>query len=100
KETGPNMEMKERWKVKSTSFNSNIVNRIEYISENLGYPFKRMTSGAGHDAKYISRVAPTGMIFIPSVGGRSHIESELTLDRDIEKGAHVLLHSELDLANS
>lgn len=100
KESGLNIEMKEIWKVNSTIFNSNIVNLIEYISEKLGYSFKRMTSGAGHDAKYISRVAPTGMIFIPSVGGRSHIESELTLDRDIEKGAHVLLHSVLDLANS
>src|SRR5699024_2465065 len=100
KESRLNIEMKEIWKVNSTIFNSNIVNLIEYISEKLGYSFKRMTSGAGHDAKYISRVAPTGMIFIPSVGGRSHIESELTLDRDIEKGAHVLLHSVLDLANS
>src|SRR5699024_9888214 len=87
KESGLNIEMKEIWKVNSTIFNSNIVNLIEYISDKLGYSCKRMTSGAGHDAKDISRVAPTGMIFIPSVGGRSHIESELTLDRDIEKGA-------------
>src|SRR5699024_5327957 len=46
KESGLNIEMKEIWKVNSTIFNSNIVNLIEYISEKLGYSFKRMTSGA------------------------------------------------------
>jgi N-carbamoyl-L-amino-acid hydrolase len=50
-----------------------------------------MPSGAGHDAQNLARLAPTGMIFVPSVQGRSHSPAELTTWDDIENGANVLL---------
>jgi len=51
----------------------------------------RLASGAGHDAQNMARLAPTGMIFVPSVQGRSHSPAELTAWDDIEAGANVLL---------
>ena len=50
-----------------------------------------MVSGAGHDANQIAGIAPVGMIFVPSVGGKSHCPEELTDIRDIAKGAAALL---------
>ena len=51
----------------------------------------RLPSGAGHDAQNMARLAPTGMIFVPSVEGRSHSPAELSTWEDIEAGANVLL---------
>ena len=59
----------------------------------LGFTTKAMSSGAGHDAQDMARIAPTGMIFIPSVGGISHSPRELSRPADIEKGANVLLET-------
>ena len=50
-----------------------------------------MTSGAGHDAQMMARVAPSAMIFVPSRGGISHNPAELTADADLIAGASVLL---------
>jgi len=56
-----------------------------------GLPALHLPSGAGHDAQNIARLAPTGMIFVPSVGGRSHSPAEATRWEDVEAGANVLL---------
>ena len=58
-----------------------------------------MVSGAGHDASYMNQVCPTAMIFVPSIGGRSHVEVENTTWEDCEAGANVLLHCLLATAN-
>ncbi|WP_433559684.1 Zn-dependent hydrolase [Pseudonocardia xinjiangensis] len=50
-----------------------------------------LPSGAGHDAQNMAKLAPTGMIFVPSVDGRSHSPAELTTWEDIDAGANVLL---------
>ena len=50
-----------------------------------------MTSGAGHDALMIARIAPAAMIFVPSAGGISHNPAEHTPDADLVAGANVLL---------
>ena len=50
-----------------------------------------MPSGAGHDAQDMARLAPVGMIFIPSIGGISHSPKEFSTAKDIENGAKVLL---------
>jgi N-carbamoyl-L-amino-acid hydrolase len=55
-----------------------------------------MVSGAGHDAAYIARVAPTTMIFVPSAGGLSHNEAEATSLEECAAGAQVLLGAVLD----
>jgi len=48
-----------------------------------------MPSGAGHDAMILARHIPSAMLFVPSVGGRSHDISEDTSEIDIRRGAHV-----------
>jgi beta-ureidopropionase / N-carbamoyl-L-amino-acid hydrolase len=58
---------------------------------------KLMPSGAGHDAQDMARLAPVGMIFIPSVGGISHSPREYSQPKDIVNGANVLLHTVLKL---
>jgi N-carbamoyl-L-amino-acid hydrolase len=54
-----------------------------------------MVSGAGHDAAYIARVAPTTMIFVPCEGGLSHNEAESTKPEECAAGAQVLLDAVL-----
>ena len=61
-------------------------------------PSHYMFSGAGHDALYMNQIAPTAMIFVPSIGGRSHVEVENTKWEDCEAGANVLLHCILQSA--
>ena len=56
-----------------------------------------MPSGAGHDAQDMARLAPVGMIFVPSVGGISHSPKEFSRPQDITNGANVLLHALLKL---
>ena len=55
-----------------------------------------MISGAGHDAAYIARVAPTTMIFVPCAGGISHNEAESTSFDECAAGAQVLLNAVLE----
>lgn len=63
----------------------------------LGFTYKQMQSGAGHDAQEISLIAPVAMIFVPSVGGISHSPKEFTKAVDMANGANVLLHTILKL---
>jgi N-carbamoyl-L-amino-acid hydrolase len=63
----------------------------------LGLTSQMMPSGAGHDAQNLARIAPTGMIFVPSVGGISHSPKEFTRPEDMANGANVLLHTVLKI---
>jgi beta-ureidopropionase / N-carbamoyl-L-amino-acid hydrolase len=58
---------------------------------------KTLPSGAGHDAQDMARLAPTGMIFVPSVAGISHSPKEFTHPKDMANGATVLLYTILYL---
>jgi beta-ureidopropionase / N-carbamoyl-L-amino-acid hydrolase len=64
---------------------------IDTSARRLGLSTLPMPSGAGHDAQNIATLAPTGMIFVPSVDGRSHSPAELTRGPDLVNGANVLL---------
>ncbi|HZI48727.1 MAG TPA: M20/M25/M40 family metallo-hydrolase, partial [Pyrinomonadaceae bacterium] len=64
---------------------------IDQSAKELGLTTKQMPSGAGHDAQDMARLAPVGMIFIPSIGGISHAPKEFSRPQDIENGANVLL---------
>jgi len=59
----------------------------------LGLSHLTMPSGAGHDSQEMTRIAPTGMIFVPSVGGISHAPKEYTSAEDMANGASVLLRT-------
>ena len=73
---------------------------ISESAKQLGLTTKQMPSGAGHDAQDMARLAPVGMIFIPSIGGISHSPKEFSRPKDIENGANVLLHTLLKLDGS
>ncbi len=64
-------------------------------AESLGLTHQLMPSGAGHDAQDMTHIAPTGMIFVPSVGGISHSPKEYTTPEDMANGANVLLRTVL-----
>src|SRR4030095_16579881 len=64
---------------------------IDGSAKELGLSTKVLPSGAGHDAQDMARLAPVGMIFIPSIGGISHSPKEFSTPKDIENGANVLL---------
>ena len=70
---------------------------IDQSAKELGLSTKQMPSGAGHDAQDMARLAPVGMIFIPSIGGISHSPKEFSRPQDIENGTNVLLHALLKL---
>lgn len=69
-------------------------------ARSLDFSTAAITSGAGHDAQNLARLAPTGMIFVPSRGGRSHCPEEDTDWPDIVNGANVLLETLAELATS
>jgi N-carbamoyl-L-amino-acid hydrolase len=73
--------------------NSSVMDWIDGSAASLGLTRQRMPSGAGHDAQEISRIAPMGMIFVPSVGGISHSPREFTKADDVTHGADVLLNA-------
>jgi beta-ureidopropionase / N-carbamoyl-L-amino-acid hydrolase len=93
------IRIEETWRVEHSPFDGNLVQNILDVSKDLGYSSLPMVSGAGHDASYMNQIAPTAMIFVPSIGGRSHVEVENTKWEDCEAGANVLLHSMLQSAN-
>lgn len=93
------MHIKDIVEMKAEIFAKDIVEGVEAAARKHGYSSKRVISGAGHDAMYMNKLAPTGMIFIPSIGGVSHCEEEFSEEADIEKGAQTLLELTLTLAN-
>ncbi len=76
---------------KPVAFDEGIVAAVEDAAGARGLRSRRMTSGAGHDAQMIARIAPSAMIFVQSVGGISHNPKEHTPDTDLVAGANVLL---------
>lgn len=73
--------------------NAKVMDWVESSATALGLSHQRMPSGAGHDAQEIARIAPMGMIFVPSVGGISHSPKEFTRPEDVAHGADVLLNA-------
>jgi len=71
--------------------------KIAASAKALGFTYKTMQSGAGHDSQEISKVAPVAMIFVPSIGGISHSPKEFSKPGDIANGANVLLQTILQL---
>ncbi len=75
-----------------------VLGAVERAAAALKLAFKRMPSGAGHDAQNLASVTEAGMLFIPSKGGRSHRPDEMSDWKAIERGGNVLLRTLLDLA--
>jgi len=81
-------------------FNKDCVGAVKSAATTAGYDNMEIISGAGHDACYISRVAPTAMIFVPCEDGVSHNESETATPEDLAAGCNVLLYAMLERASA
>ncbi len=79
-------------------FHPEMVSAVAQAAQALGYSHMPVVSGAGHDAVYMARLAPAGMIFIPCKDGISHNEIEDAQPAHISAGCNVLLHAMLTRA--
>lgn len=79
----------------ASHFDVDCVSSVERAAQMLGLSSRKIVSGAAHDAVYLSRVAPTSMIFVPCKDGISHNEIEDARPEHLEAGANVLLHAVL-----
>src|SRR5438105_9661881 len=79
-------------------FAPDLVARVRSAAAELGLSHRDIVSGAAHDAVYLSRVAPTAMVFVPCEGGISHNEIENARPDDLAAGCSVLLHAVLATA--
>ncbi|NLW16879.1 MAG: Zn-dependent hydrolase [Firmicutes bacterium] len=84
--------------VKPSLLDESLQQTIAEVATDLGYSWRYMPSGAGHDAQHLARICPTGMIFVPSKDGISHSPDEFTADDDCVRGANVLLNTIARLA--
>ena len=98
-EQGVQIETRRLARFAPVRFDARLVRLIEHSARARGHRTRRMTSGAGHDAQMMARIAPAAMIFVPSVGGISHNPREHTAPADLLRGANVLLDVLLALAN-
>jgi N-carbamoyl-L-amino-acid hydrolase len=80
-------------------FHPDCVGAVRKAADRLGYSTMDVVSGAGHDAIYVARLAPAGMIFVPCKDGISHNEIEDAQPAHLEAGCNVLLHAMLERAN-
>ncbi|MBN2630344.1 MAG: Zn-dependent hydrolase [Rhodobacteraceae bacterium] len=80
------------------AFDERLVKIVRQSAEKLGYSHMDIISGAGHDACWINRVAPTVMIMSPCVDGLSHNEAEEISPEWAAASVDVLLHAVLDVA--
>lgn len=80
------------------TFDEKLVTSIRDAAERLGYSHRNLISGAGHDACWINRVAPTAMVMCPCVDGLSHNEAEDISKEWATAGADVLMHAVLETA--
>lgn len=83
------------WTNPAVRFDPDLIACVRAGAARSGYRTRDMVSGAGHDAAYIARVAPTTMIFVPCAGGVSHNEAESTSFEECGAGAQVLLEAVL-----
>ncbi len=89
---GVQCEIREHSKSSPLHLSEKMIREICTAAEGLELPYKVMNSGAVHDACMIAEAGvPTGMIFVPSIGGRSHVPEEDTDEADLAKGAQLLL---------
>jgi len=81
-------------------FDPTVVSAVETAAQHRGLTYRRMISGAGHDAQIMQRITPSAMVFIPSQGSISHHPAEFSLAEHILSGAHVLADAVLSRANA
>lgn len=99
-EEGVQADVDVFWTCPPITFPEEMVGLIERTVRELGVPNRRIVSGAGHDAQYIHEIAPTGMIFVRTIGGKSHCETEDIHWEDAQAAADVLLNAVVKLTEA
>jgi beta-ureidopropionase / N-carbamoyl-L-amino-acid hydrolase len=84
------VEHRPWWTEPPVPLDQRVRDAVTSAASDLEWPIVTMSSWAGHDAKILARVAPTGMIFVPSMGGISHSPLEQTAWEDVARGAQLL----------
>ncbi|QLG63412.1 Zn-dependent hydrolase [Halorarum salinum] len=97
---GTEFELSELWRIPRTEFAPRVADAVEAAAAGSDSPAMRMTSGAGHDASYLAELTDAGMIFVPSVDGRTHNEREFTEWEDAVAGAEVFARTTRRLAGT
>ena len=92
------VDMRQISQMPAATMAAGLIQTIEQSADALGFSHMRMISYAGHSSQVISPITPSGMIFVPSVGGIGHHPSEFTPWEDVVDGANVLLHTVLTWA--
>jgi beta-ureidopropionase / N-carbamoyl-L-amino-acid hydrolase len=98
RETGLGIELERVSYYPPCPFHPDCVGAVRAATARLGYSTMDVVSGAGHDAIYVARLAPAGMIFVPCKDGISHNEIEDAQPAHLEAGCNVLLHAMLERA--
>jgi N-carbamoyl-L-amino-acid hydrolase len=98
RESGLSIDMKLVTSFPATQFHGTCVDAVARATQKLGYSHMNAVSGAGHDAVYMAKLVPAGMIFIPCKDGISHNEIEDAKPEHITAGGNVLLHAMLERA--
>ena len=97
-DSGLNIEIELVSQYPAQPFHPECVAAVQRAAQRLGYSHMPAVSGAGHDAVYMARLAPSGMIFIPCKDGISHNEIEDAAPEHIGAGCNVLLQAMLERA--
>ena len=98
-ETGCRLELTELFRFAAQPFDAACVALVQQAADRLGYPSRRIVSGAGHDAVYVARRVPTAMIFTPCKDGLSHNEAESIQPEEAAAGCQVLFAAVVARAN-
>jgi N-carbamoyl-L-amino-acid hydrolase len=98
KELGLGIEIEPVGHFDPVTFDKDCVKAVRDAAERLGYSHRDIVSGAGHDACWINRVAPTAMVMCPCVDGLSHNEAEEISKEWATAGADVLMHAVIETA--
>ena len=100
REGGLDLDLRQIWHFPATPFDEACVAAVRAAAEEGGFEHMDIVSGAGHDACYVARVAPTGMIFVPCEDGISHNEIENATPEDLAAGCQTLLDAMVRLAGA
>lgn len=96
---GTTYDLEEIWHIPHTEFSPRVRDALSGAAADHDVAFEHVKSGAGHDAKYLNDVTDSGMLFVPSVDGKTHNEAEFTRWEDVVAGANVFATAAATLAN-
>lgn len=95
---GLQSRLQEIWYAAPTPFHPDCIALVRQAAQRLGLSHMDIVSGAGHDAKYLAQICPSGMLFIPCKDGISHNEIEEVTPEDTAAGCNVLLQAVVEAA--